>query len=885
MHGRAAILAGGRPRASAGATRARSSSTAATILDRQLAELAPRDADDIADRRRRRGRTPSAGVAVRVVADRVPGLRAARRPAHGAHRSARATRVLVVACDMPFVTAALRRAPAHARRPTPTSSCRATERGYHPLCAVYTRACLEPVARRLADRTAEDDAISLEDVRVRVVTADELGRFGDPDRLLANVNTPDEYAGSRGASRSRTVIVSRAYRATLSATRQRDPSMILTVQRHVHDAIADAVRRQFGVADVPPFAVEVPPTRALGDLAVPVAFELARTLRKAPRAIAQELARRARPDSGRRARRRGAERLPEPLPRPAGVPRSPRVRRRGRAGARPARRARRSSSTRRSTRTRRRTSATCATRRSATRSCACCGSAARRSRCRTTSTTPASRWPTSSSASASSSSQTLDEVRRDRRHDAVRLLLLGPLRARHRVVRRRPGAARDPRRDAARHRARRQRRRGDRRASSPTASSAPPEDDGAAEHRLRPADVGGRHPAAAVLGARVRDPQGAGRRLPADGGPARRLLGDADRGRTPAAGDAERPRTSRPRRRRATREKVIVRSNGVVTYVGKDIAYQFWKFGLLGRDFHYRLVRRAGRRPAALGDDVAARADPRRAAVRRRAAHLQRHRLAAVVPAEAAQPGAARRSATARRPRTRSTSRTRWWRCRTRPRASSATSAARRRGREEAVRRGVGPQGARREDRRPARPAHRQGGGGGRASATRSSPPTSAGGSARRSRSRAIRYFMVKFSRGKLIAFDIDEALSFEGESGPYLQYAVVRANNIFHKLQEREGVDEADVLAALGDTPAGELAGDRTASARPLGARARGLAARRDRRAGGAVARVLGAGEVRVRPGADVQRVLPSLSDPERGAGRREALAGGRRRRTSARS
>ena len=39
---------------------------------------------------------------------------------------------------------------------------------------------------------------------------------------------------------------------------------------------------------------------------------------------------------------------------------------------------------------------------------------------------------------------------------------------------------------------------------------------------------------------------------------------------------------------------------------------------------------------------------------------------------------------------------------------------------------------------------------------------------------------MVKFSRGKVIVFDIDEALSFEGESGPYLQYAVVRANNIF---------------------------------------------------------------------------------------------------------
>jgi len=66
--------------------------------------------------------------------------------------------------------------------------------------------------------------------------------------------------------------------------------MILPVQRLVHDAIAAAVRQQFGLPDVPPFAIEVPPNRALGDLAVTVAFQLARTLRKAPRAIAQELA-------------------------------------------------------------------------------------------------------------------------------------------------------------------------------------------------------------------------------------------------------------------------------------------------------------------------------------------------------------------------------------------------------------------------------------------------------------------------------------------------------------------------------------------------------------------------------------------------------------------
>jgi arginyl-tRNA synthetase len=73
----------------------------------------------------------------------------------------------------------------------------------------------------------------------------------------------------------------------------------------------------------------------------------------------------------------------------------------------------------------------------------------------------------------------------------------------------------------------------------------------------------------------------------------------------------------------------------------------------------------------------------------------------------------------------------------------------------------------------------------------------------------AVRYFLIKFSRGKVIAFDLEEALSFEGESGPYIQYAVVRANNIFQKVQQRDGLNEAALLAALRDVPAGELTGD----------------------------------------------------------------------------
>jgi arginyl-tRNA synthetase len=72
----------------------------------------------------------------------------------------------------------------------------------------------------------------------------------------------------------------------------------------------------------------------------------------------------------------------------------------------------------------------------------------------------------------------------------------------------------------------------------------------------------------------------------------------------------------------------------------------------------------------------------------------------------------------------------------------------------------------------------------------------------------AVRYFLVKFSRGKIIAFDLDEALSFEGESGPYVQYAVVRANNIFQKLQQREDLDARALPASLGTVPDDELAG-----------------------------------------------------------------------------
>jgi arginyl-tRNA synthetase len=58
----------------------------------------------------------------------------------------------------------------------------------------------------------------------------------------------------------------------------------------------------------------------------------------------------------------------------------------------------------------------------------------------------------------------------------------------------------------------------------------------------------------------------------------------------------------------------------------------------------------------------------------------------------------------------------------------------------------------------------------------------------------ALRYFMLRFNRNTIIAFDFKDALSFEGETGPYVQYAVVRAANIFRK----SGVTEAEALAQI---------------------------------------------------------------------------------------
>jgi len=129
-------------------------------------------------------------LGVRHATDLVPGC-GPMGGIHAALSAATGAALLVVACDMPYVSA-----PLGARLLALTAGADLvvpyTERGYHPLCAAYTRACLEPIARRLAEgRLKLADLVG--DLRVRVVTVHELSAFGDPERLLANVNTPDEY--------------------------------------------------------------------------------------------------------------------------------------------------------------------------------------------------------------------------------------------------------------------------------------------------------------------------------------------------------------------------------------------------------------------------------------------------------------------------------------------------------------------------------------------------------------------------------------------------------------------------------------------------------------------------------------------------------------------
>jgi molybdenum cofactor guanylyltransferase len=188
----AAILAGGLATRFGGRDKGALIVEGESIQSRQLAVLA-QVADDLMIVGPDRSAVDNAiGIPVRTLPDRIPG----RGPLGGLHTAlseARGDALAVVACDMPFVSAPLL---AHLLALTREADAvvPSTGRGYHPLCAAYTRACLDSIARRLSK--GELKMIGwLDEVRVRVVPEAELRVFGDPDALLANVNTPDDFLG------------------------------------------------------------------------------------------------------------------------------------------------------------------------------------------------------------------------------------------------------------------------------------------------------------------------------------------------------------------------------------------------------------------------------------------------------------------------------------------------------------------------------------------------------------------------------------------------------------------------------------------------------------------------------------------------------------------
>ena len=253
------------------------------------------------------------------------------------------------------------------------------------------------------------------------------------------------------------------------------------------------------------------------------------------------------------------------------------------------------------------------------------------------------------------------------------------------------------------------------------------------------------------------------------------------------------------------RLKVIVRSNGTVTYVGKDIAYQLWKFGLLGRDFHYRRLdaQPSGRRlwttssaapPSGGGEpDAFGQAAAVYNVIDTRQSYLQRLLVQALAALDH-RPEAERSIHFSYEmvALSRNTARTL---------GHAADEDDGKPFVEVSGRKGLGVKADdlldQVTDRAQQEVAARH-------------PDLPAGEHRRIAEiisTAAVRYFMIKFSRGKVIAFDIDEALAFEGETGPYLQYAAVRARKILQKLRDRNALDTSDVLENLGTIPDGPLA------------------------------------------------------------------------------
>jgi len=239
--------------------------------------------------------------------------------------------------------------------------------------------------------------------------------------------------------------------------------------------------------------------------------------------------------------------------------------------------------------------------------------------------------------------------------------------------------------------------------------------------------------------------------------------------------------------------KIIVRSNGTVTYVGKDIAYQLWKFGLLGRDFHYH---RFDTHPSghtvwvtcANGGEAGApafgKADQVYNVIDSRQAYLQ-NVVVAGLRALGFHAQADRSTHLSYEVVALSS------RCAAEMGYVLSPDEAQRSYFEVSGRKGLGVKADDLLDRleEAARAEvdarHPQ------------TPDPERAAIAHAIAVGALRYFLLRFTRNTVIAFDFKDALNFEGETGPYCQYAVVRARNIFRKLGGQQPDFDVESLEA----------------------------------------------------------------------------------------
>ncbi len=256
-------------------------------------------------------------------------------------------------------------------------------------------------------------------------------------------------------------------------------------------------------------------------------------------------------------------------------------------------------------------------------------------------------------------------------------------------------------------------------------------------------------------------------------------------------------------------DKVIVRSDGTVTYVGKDIAYQLWKFGLLGRDFEYAPFRDGPRRDGPLWETAPADPDAGGGAGEPGPAFGRGARVINVIDARQAYLQRIVRAgleALGHEGEARDSIHFAY------EMVSLSAKTAERLGfsgdsqLEMSGRKGIGVKAddlldqleakSRAEilERRAADGAERAG--------------EEVDLLARQIAVAALRFFMARATTTRVIAFDIDDATSFEGESGPYLQYSIVRARNIRRRLRE-EGLAQEVPGSRVATLPAGVWSDD----------------------------------------------------------------------------